>query len=222
MPSVRACAVAYQIDDKTVFRAGWGFSYGPGPNWNYLTNRTLLGVGFDVFQMPTPATAQPASFLKDGLKYDRAALYTPTLLPGLGLTPGTVAANVGRFFDRRGGRPQRINQWNIALQREFLKDFSLEVAYVGNRGAWLEANNLAAMNYNSEDRLKAFGLNLNNQADRDLLVLNLSDARVQARGFAVPYAGYPTNRTLAQAIRPFPQFTDTLTPDLGADRQQLV
>jgi hypothetical protein len=205
-------AAAYQINDKTVLRAGWGISYGPGPNWNYLTNSTLLGVGFDVFQMPTPATSQPASFLRNGLTYDRAALYTPTLLPGLGLQPGNVVGNVGRFFDRRGGRPQRINQWNIALQREFLKDFSLEVAYVGNRGAWLEANNMASMNLNSTERLAAFGLNLNNAADRDLLTRNLSDPLVVARGFRQPYAGYPTNRTLAQSLRPFPQFTDTLNP----------
>jgi hypothetical protein len=205
-------AVAYQIDEKTVLRAGWGFSYGPGPNWNYLTNSTLLGVGFDNYRVPTPATSQPASFLKNGLTYDRAALYTPTLLPGLGLVPGNVTNNVGRFFDRKGGRPQRINQWNIALQREFLKDFSLEVAYVGNRGAWLEANNMAAMNMVSAQRLQSVGLNLNNEADRNLLTRNLSDPLVIARGFTVPYAGYPTSRTLAQSLRPFPQFTDTLVP----------
>jgi hypothetical protein len=35
---------------------------------------------------------------------------------------------------------------------------------------------------------------------------------VIARGFTVPYAGYPTNRTLAQSLRPFPQFTDSIAP----------
>src|SRR5262249_46967030 len=57
----------------------------------------------------------------------------------------------------------------------------------------------------------ASGLTLNNPADRDLLTRNLSDPLVSAR-FGAPYAGYPTNRTLAQALRPFPQFTNGLTP----------
>ena len=43
-----------------------------------------------------------------------------------------------------------------------------------------------------------------------------------ARGFTVPYAGYPTNRTLAQSLRPFPQFTGNIQPHVGAARQQLV
>jgi hypothetical protein len=205
-------SLAYQLDNKTVIRAGWGLSYGPGPNWWYVTNQTLLGVGFDAYNVPTPAFDQAASILGGGLHYDKAALYTPTLNPGLGLTPGTVAGGVGNSYDRRGGRPQRINQWNIALQREIVRNLSLEAAYVGNRGVWEEANNLGAMNYNSTDRLAAFGLNLNNAADRDLLTRNLSDPLVIARGFTVPYAGYPTNRTLAQSLRPFPQFTNSLTP----------
>src|SRR5262249_18604084 len=100
-------AVAYQLDAKTVLRAGWGISYGPGPNWWYVTNQTLVGVGFDAYNAPTPAYAQAAMLLKDGLRYDRAALYTPTLNPGLGLTPGTVAGGVGNSYDRNGGRPQR-------------------------------------------------------------------------------------------------------------------
>ncbi len=35
---------------------------------------------------------------------------------------------------------------------------------------------------------------------------------MKARGFFAPYDGYPTNRTLAQAIRAFPQFTSSLNP----------
>ena len=98
------------------------------------------------------------------------------------------------------------------MQREIFRNLSLEAAYVGNRGVWLEANNLAQMNVSSTDRLKSFGLDLNNAADRTLLTSNLSTAAVIARGFTVPYAGYPTNRTLAQSLRPYPQFTSSLTP----------
>jgi len=205
-------AAAYQLDSKTVVRAGWALSYGPGPLWWYLTNQTILGVGFDVYQVPVPATSQAASLLKNGLTYNRTALYTPTLNPGLGLTPGSVATNVGTMYDRNGGRPERINQWNIALQREIVRNVALEAAYVGNRGAWIEADNLGLMNLISGSRLTALGLDLNRPADRDLLTRRLSDPLVIARGFGVPYPGYPTDRTLAQSLRPFPQFSGNLSP----------
>jgi len=205
---------AYQINDKTVFRAGWGFSYGQGPNWWYVTNQTLRGVGFDVYNTPSPAFAQPALYLKNGLEgmYDRNALYRPTLDPGSGLTPGTVASTIGNYYDRNGGRPQRINQWNIALQRELFRTMSLEAAYVGNRGVWLEANQLWSLNVMSTEYLKSRGLDINNAADRALLTSNLSSSAVKARGFDVPYPGYPTNRTLAQSLRPFPHLTSSVTP----------
>jgi hypothetical protein len=205
-------SVAYQLDDKTVLRAGWGISYGPGTSWWYLTNQTILGVGFDVFQMPTPATSQAASLLRNGLTYNRTALYAPTLNPGVGLAPGSVVANVGTHYDRNGGRPQRVNQWNIAVQRELVRNLALEAAYVGNRGVWIEAGAMGQYNTTSTERLAAFGLNVNNAADRDLLTRNLNDPLVVARGFRVPYAGYPTNRTLAQSLRPFPQFTGNIQP----------
>ena len=205
-------SAAYQINNKTVFRAGWGISYGPGPNWWYVTNQTLLGVGFDNFTAPTPAFDQAASFLRDGLTYDKNALYTPTLNPGLGFTKGNLTNGVGNYYDPHGGRPPRINQWNIALQRELMKNLSLEAAYVGNRGVWLEANNLGSMNLISGSRLNAYGLNLNSAADRDLLTRFMNDPLVVGRGFTLPYPSFPTNRTLAQALRPFPQFTGNLNP----------
>ena len=186
-----------------MIRAGWGISYGPGPNWWYVTNQTLLGVGFDNFTAPTPAFDQAATFLKDGLKYDKNALYTPTLNPGLGFTKGNLTNGVGNYYDPHGGRPPRINQWNIALQRELIKNLSLEAAYVGNRGVWLEANNLGSMNLISGSRLNAYGLNLSSATDRDLLTRFMNDPLVVGRGFALPYPSFPTNRTLAQALRPF-------------------
>jgi len=205
---------AYQIDPKTVFRAGWALSYGAGPNWWYVTNQTLLGVGFDSYTTPSVAFDQTALLLKNGLApmYNKAALYTPTLNPGLGITAGSVAGSIGNFYDRNGGRPQRINQWNIALQRELVRNVSLEVAYVANRGAWLEADNLGSLNVMSTQYLLSKGLDVNNAADRALLTSNLSSSAVIARGFTVPYAGYPTNRTLAQSLRPFPQITGSITP----------
>jgi hypothetical protein len=112
--------------------------------------------------------------------------------------------------DRSGGRPGRVNQWNIAVQREISRNFALEVAYVGNRGVWLEANDLVNNNALNPARLQALGLDLNNSADRQLLTSRIDSQLAQQRGFGAPYAGFPGSATVAQSVRPFPQFNDRL------------
>jgi hypothetical protein len=116
----------------------------------------------------------------------------------------------GQINDRNGGRPGRINQWNISVQRELFRNLTVEVAYVGNRGIWLEANDLVNVNATSLDKLGALGLDLNNPADRQLLLSRIDSPQAAARGFRVPYPGYPGSATVAQTLRPFPQFNDRL------------
>jgi len=48
---------------------------------------------------------------------------------------------------------------------------------------------------------------VNDANDRALLTSAINTAAVVARGFKAPYVGFPPNQTLAQALRPFPQFT---------------
>ena len=119
---------------------------------------------------------------------------------------------MGNYYDPHGGRPPRINQWNIALQREFIRNVALEAAYVGNRGVWEEANNMGAMNYISEARLKAFGLSLNNAADRDLLTRNLSDPLVIARGFTRALRRLSDQPHAGAEPAPVPAIHQLLTP----------
>src|SRR5206468_1769647 len=65
---------------------------------------------------------------------------------------------------------------------------------------------LIDVNALTPERLSAFGLDLNNAADRNLLIARLDSATAAARGFRAPYAGYPLSATVAQSLRPFPQF----------------
>src|SRR5262249_35842302 len=50
-------------------------------------------------------------------------------------------------------------------------------------------------------------LDINNAADRTLLTSRIDSPAVAARGFRIPYNGFPASQTLAQTLRPFPQFT---------------
>jgi Carboxypeptidase regulatory-like domain/TonB dependent receptor len=203
--------IAYQLDSKTVLRAGWGVVYGNLATYSYFTNGAILGIGFDQHVWTNPAFGDPAMLLKNGLVYDRAALNVATLNPGL--VPNAGQLNSPNYYlDPNAGRPPRINQWSIGLQREVARNLVVEAAYVGNRTVWLSQSNLVSLNAVSADRLKAFGLDINSAADRAVLTSLIGSSTAAARGFTAPYAGYSTGATVAQTLRPFPQFSGGIAP----------
>jgi hypothetical protein len=64
-------------------------------------------------------------------------------------------------------------------------------------------------------RLAQFGLNLNDPADQLILRSTISTAAAGRFQGRVPYSGFPTSATVAQSLRPFPQFSG-LGSGLGA------
>ena len=99
------------------------------------------------------------------------------------------------------------------MQREVARDLIVEAAYVANRGArWLSTN---LDNYNAltpQFLLSQFGLDVNSATDRAILTspIGLSTAgRFQGK---LPYSGFPTTASVAQSLRPYPQFSSGLAP----------
>ncbi|HYP14454.1 MAG TPA: TonB-dependent receptor, partial [Bryobacteraceae bacterium] len=196
---------AYQIDDKTVLRAGWGITYGATAPFNYITNQPILGVGVNQLNFTAPAFGEPAVVLQNGLSYNPADLTRATYDAGIRPTPGQIDSPP-YMIDPNGGRPPRIMQWSIGLQRQITKDLVVEAAYVGNRGAWFQANNLVDLNALTPERIRSAGLDINNDADRTLLASRIDSSLAQGRNFRAPYAGFPVGQSVAQTLRPFPQF----------------
>jgi hypothetical protein len=104
-------------------------------------------------------------------------------------------------------------QWNIGLQREISRDLVAEAAYVGNRGVWISqpsgilANNtLVNLNAINPATLAARGIDPATQAGQNLLLSTFASGVPQQNGFQLPYASFPRTATLAQSLRPFPQF----------------
>jgi len=52
------------------------------------------------------------------LVLDLALLYGAAYDPGLNVIPGAAVQGAPALVDRNGGRPSRVNQWNISVQRE--------------------------------------------------------------------------------------------------------
>jgi hypothetical protein len=190
--------VAYQVLPKTVIRAGAGVSY-------YKTSDN----GFNSYSTGSqniynsPVFGNPAWSLRDGLPYQ---VTWPNFDPGQVPLPGTTASP-SQQIDPHAGRPARILQWSFGVQREVARNLVVEAAYVGNRGAWWNSAYIICPNCNTAQSLAAVGLSLSNPADLTLLASPLNSAVAAQRGFSnPPYPSFPRSATVAQALRPFPQF----------------
>jgi hypothetical protein len=114
------------------------------------------------------------------------------------------------IVDQNAGRPPRQIQWSVGLQREITRNTFVEVSYVGNRGAWWLST--ISDNYNAltPQFLLSQGLDINSLADRNILIAQINSPNAKQFQNKLPYAGF--NGTVAQSLRPFPQFTSGLSP----------
>jgi len=204
---------AYQVNPKTVIRGGWGVDYTAIATFNSFTGTPVQGVGINQLSFSAPAFGVPTTTLSQGLVYNAAALTTTNFLnPGIDPNPGAVNSP-NYYIDPNADRPGRIQTFSVNLQRQVDKDLMVEAAYVGNRGVWESgATGLVSLNAISAADLAAHGLSLNNPASIALLTSTLASTTAKAAGFTVPYASFPTSQTVAQSIRPFPQFSSSFNP----------
>lgn len=220
--------LAYQITPKTVLRAGWGFTYASATGGNSTVGGTLGAGGWNTLNFETVAFGDAALQFEDGLQYDRAVLFQADHDPGIRPSPGLINTP-SPHIDRNAGRMPRVNQWSVSLQREITPNLVLEVAYVGNRGVWYggSSNNTEAVgrsqlidiNALTAARLQSFGLDINNAVDRQLLRSRLDSPLAISRGFGnLPYEGYSPANTVAQSLRPYPQFGNLLVNGAPLDK----
>lgn len=199
-------AAAYQVNSKTVIRGGAGLIYNGTPNNNVITRQVTSSNPFSA-----PAFGTPAMTFAQGVPFTASQIVWPNFSPGYFPLPGTLTGP-SYVIDQNSGRPSRSWQWSIGLQREIVKDLVVEAAYVGNRGMWYQAAILDNYNALSLNTLANDGLNITNAATRTLLNSPVNSPAVVAAGFKIPYSGFPATATLAQSLRPFPQYNSGLAP----------
>ena len=194
--------VAYQIAPKTVLRGGWGIVY----NATGDSNGSTAGGLSIPNAVQAPSFGQPVMTLGVGVPFPPLPFpnYDVGQFPQAGYAT-TQAPNT--WYDQNAGRPARQMQWSFGVQREVSRDLAVEVNYVANRGVWWNAPALIDVNALSSQRIAAAGLNLSNAADVTVLGSRLNSATAINRGFGAPYLGFPLTATVAQSLRPFPQFS---------------
>src|SRR5271157_5381201 len=124
-------------------------------------------VGWNPLSFSSTSFGEPAAIFGQGLPYTTNDIFAINMNPGIRPQAGQI--NPPEYMDRNAGRPSRINQWNVAVQRELTPNIAGEVAYVGNRGAWLRSDSFWDMNALTPQRITQAGLNINSAADQSLL-----------------------------------------------------
>jgi hypothetical protein len=197
--------VNYQLDAKTVLHAGSGFYSGQQLFMNEI-GYSNQGFGFNVVTMNSPSYGIAAGQFSSGIPYSPAALTATNFDPGAYPNVGQLNAPPA-FTVPNNGRPARFLQSTIGIEREIAQDLSVEASFIDNRGVWLESDGLRGYNQLPPSVLSSkYGLDVTNPADFNLLTQPISSAAVAARGFTKPYSTFPSGASLAQALRPFPQF----------------
>ncbi len=231
--------VAYQLDPKTVLRAGWGLAYqfvGAAAGSTVSVSGLNQPAGINSFvDIETPgAVPQPVWPVLPSSPYCGIGCVNPaSIYPNYGTTAGAPT-----MPDRNQNRPPRIDQYSFGIQREFTRNFILEAAYVGNHAVWLPGP-LGFLNQISAQDYAMYGLfplpgtgpcpsnpltvcpssTYNNNADRALLSQPVSSVAVMQHeaaaglpnsGYLLPYYSASPSTLLSTAIKAYPQF-----PNLG-------
>jgi hypothetical protein len=198
--------VAYQLNPKTVFRGGIGVTYAP------YTGGRIAGAPGANQTVNAPGVGDPAMILSGGFTNTVAGVTTPfrptwpDIRPGLFPAPGTISGTP-LVFDQNSGRPARQLQWSVGVQREIYRNLAIDISYVANRGAWWRTNTLTNLNVYSQDFLKSqYGLDITNAADRAILSSQVGQVGAQRFQGKLPYVGFSPANSVAQSLRPFPQF----------------
>lgn len=197
--------LSWNPQSKTVIRAGVGTSFAPV--------KTLGG------------SAHFQGFAQILTMNDQ----TNGLTPLIQFSQGVPAYPIPPFIDpsfsnnssadwwqgQESNRLPAMWQWNLSIQREIGKGLVLEAGYSAMVGTHLIANMLDYNRINI-NTLPA-NASIYTAAGRNLLntAFNNKNQLLQQAGFAKPYSQFPDSSSLAQSLRPYPQYTAINTGNSG-------
>jgi len=192
--------LAYQLTSRTVIRAGGAIYYQPSREDGNADNGIQGFAG---------GFGAPGNFLATGVSY--------RLRDGFNTFSDLVQANKPPRIDPtiqlygspfyyfpKAGRAPYFMDYNLTVEHSFSSNTLFRASFHENMGVKLLSRK---QNQNQLDPKywAIYGT---------LLGRRLDDPQVIATGFKLPYAGYPTNRQLQQALRPFPQY-DSINSNAG-------
>jgi len=208
---------AWQALPKTVLRGGFGITYtgtGVAQVFGAASGNASASNKFAPSAVPgAPIMTWGQGVTINGSPLTAAQVAWPNFNTGFYPIGGVVPSAGPQYYDSNAGRPARQYQWSLSVQREVAGNFVVQASYIGNRGIWWPTyvgpagSALVNYNYLSNTILSQNGLSLNNPADIATLLAPIGSAAAGRFRNQLPFAGFPLTATVAQSLRPFPQFT---------------
>ncbi|MDQ6678064.1 MAG: carboxypeptidase-like regulatory domain-containing protein [Acidobacteriota bacterium] len=185
---------AYQVSAKTVIRGGGGILYDSNREDGNADNG-IQGFGGSFNAVGDFLSSGVSFLLKDGyntfgnlVTAGKPPIVSPTI-QNFGSPTYVSDGQVGQFYD-----------YNFTIEHSISPKTLIRGSYHANLGNQLQSS----QNYNQLDPkyIGIYGSLLSSP-----LSSVLSNPIVINSGYRLPYAGYPTTRTLAQSLAPFPQYS---------------
>lgn len=131
--------VAWQMDNKTVVRVGYGRSFDIGVFGTLFGHTVTQNLPVLAFQDVEPTnTFQGLNFtLTQGPPSGLALFPNPSSYSSTGEFPLPNGVNV--HADERKEVVPYVDQWNLSVQRQLSSTMALDLAYVGNKGTHIGA-----------------------------------------------------------------------------------
>lgn len=196
--------VAYSLSDRAVLRAAYGINYSRrGAVGGRAGARNGTGtLGFSAnSSFPSPNGFDPAYNWNNGVPaYPAPPFFDPTLNAGFVVGRGT-GGGVTYGDPEIGGRPPRYQNWNGGFQYALARTLTFGATYAGSHGDFLGGSGRGFYANQLDPRFLVLGNLLTQQATP----ANVAAAQAIVSGVSLPYPNF--SGTIAQMLRPFPQYS---------------
>jgi hypothetical protein len=219
---------AYRVGDKTVIRASYGIFYAHAGGVGGRTNgRQGLGqVGYNgTNAQSSVVSGQPAYIWDNGVPSITVA--PPYINPSYGIGYITSAAALAagapwagpstaiamNYGDPNfGGKAPYYEDWSFNVQHSLTKNLLLSLAYSASAGHWLPG---AAVAGPFTNQIPVQYLALQGTLSSTLNATSLAKVQAMFPSFNIPFPNF--TGTVAQALKPFPQYGGISDPwlDVG-------
>jgi hypothetical protein len=188
--------LAYSLNDKTVLRMSAARSFGVVKT---VTGSTHFEGAISIFRpTSTDGGITPAFRLDTGL---------PPFPQPPSVNPAFSNGNNTAYWNDEAVRLPESYDWTVSIQRQLSSSLIFETSYNATIGAHL-VSGILRMNQVPFSAFQRYGLSV--------LQSNINSAAAIAAGVPKPYASF--NGSVAQALRPYPQYLDIQTREGHGDK----